>query len=51
MIRGHLWETDAYIDYDIISQQYEEAMGTMRADLTTLLTKDPLTSTDLDTVR
>lgn len=51
MIQEHLWETDAYIDYDIISQQYEEAMGSMKADLTILLTKDPLTSTDLDQVR
>jgi len=51
MIWGHIWETDRYLEYDILEQQYEEYIWGMRNELKSLLDKDSYTSEDVDKVK
>lgn len=51
MIWGHVWETDRYLEYDILEQQYEECMWWKRDKLQELLLKDSYSSGDIDDIK
>lgn len=47
LVRWHLWETNNYIQYDIVSQMYEWYFADIRWSLKGLLEKNPLTESDI----
>lgn len=51
LIWWHLWETNDYIDYDIISKMNKDQFAVIRWELNELLKKDPLTDTDKQKIK
>ena len=51
LVWWHVFETSKYVDYDIISQMYNEQFAGIRSELKDLLKKEPLTDDDKEKIK
>lgn len=51
MVWSHIRETQGYLEYDLLDQEYKKYIGDMERDLKSLLEKPDLTDQDMEKVK